>query len=147
MEFDIREIEKILPQKYPFLLIDRIIAFEPKQSITSVKNVSYNEDFFSGHFPGNPVMPGALIIEAMAQTAIVYFAKSYPEKIQENLVFYLAKADAKFTHPVVPGDQLKIEIKPIKVISRMAIVEANAFVGDKEVAHAELAFAAKENTF
>jgi 3-hydroxyacyl-[acyl-carrier-protein] dehydratase len=143
MELDIQEITEILPQRYPFLMVDRVIELEEKKKIVSLKNISINEYFFAGHFPGRPIMPGALIVEAMAQTAIVFFAKSYPEQVKEDLLYYLGKVEAKFLNPVLPGDQLKIEVKPIKVISNMGIVEAQAFVGDKLVARAELAFAAK----
>jgi len=143
MEFDIKEIQKILPQTYPFLLIDRIIEFEPKKRIVSLKNVSFNEYFFAGHFPGMPVMPGVLIIEAMAQTAIIFFAKSYQAEMQKEMLYYLGKVEAKFLNPVFPGDQLKIEVKPLKILAMMGIVEASASVGDKLVAKAELAFAAK----
>ncbi len=143
MELDIKEIQKILPQTYPFLLIDRIVEFEPKKRIVSLKNVSFNEYFFAGHFPGMPVMPGVLIIEAMGQTAIVFFAKSYPAELQSGTLYYLGKVEAKFMQPVFPGDQLKIEVKPLKILAMMGIVEATASVGDKIVAKAELIFAAK----
>jgi 3-hydroxyacyl-[acyl-carrier-protein] dehydratase len=144
MELDIKEIQKVLPQTYPFLLIDRITEFEPKKRIVSLKNVSYNEYFFAGHFPGMPIMPGVLIIEAMAQSAIVFFAKSYQAELGRGFLYYLGKVKAKFMNPVFPGDQLKIEIKPLKILAMMGIVEANASVGDKIVAKAELVFAAKE---
>lgn len=146
MDLDIHEIEKILPQRYPFLMIDRITELEPKKKAVALKNVSFNEGFFAGHFPGNPVMPGVLIVEAMAQASIVFFAESYPEQAKAGLIYYLGKVQAKFTHPVFPGDQLRIEVTPVKIISRMAIVEAKAYVKDNLVTHAELAFAAKESS-
>jgi 3-hydroxyacyl-[acyl-carrier-protein] dehydratase len=89
-------------------------------------------------------MPGVLIIEAMAQTAIVFFAKSYQAEMKKDFLYYLGKVEAKFLAPVFPGDQLKIEVKPLKIIAYMGIVEAQGFVGDKVVARAQLAFAAKE---
>lgn len=144
MEININEIEKILPQKYPFLLIDRVIEFEEKKRIIALKNITANEHQFVGHFPGNPIMPGVLILEAMAQTAIVFFVKSYPDKNTENMLYYLGKVNAKFMAPVIPGDQLHIELIPLKIISRMGIVEAKAVVNNTLVARAELAFAARE---
>ena len=145
MEFDIKEIQKILPKTYQFLLIDRIEEFEPKKRILSLKNVSYNESFFAGHFPGTPVMPGVLIIEAMAQTAIIFFAKSYQAEMKKDLLYYLGKVEAKFMRPVFPGDQLKIVVEAIKILSTAAIVNATAFVQDKEVARGEIGFSAKED--
>ena len=103
-----------------------------------------NEYYFAGHFPGRPIMPGVLIIEAMAQSAIVFFAKSYQAELGKGFLYYLGKVEAKFLAPVLPGDQLKIEVKPLKILAYMGIVEAEAFVGDKVVARAELIFAAKE---
>jgi len=143
MEFDIKEIQKVLPQTYPFLMIDRIVEFEPKKRIVALKNVSYNEQFFSGHFPGMPVMPGVLIVEGMAQAAIMLFAKSYPEELKKGTLYYLGKVEIKFAIPVFPGDQLKIEIKPLKILAMMGIVNAEAFVGKKLVAHGRLSFVAK----
>ena len=144
MVFDTQEIERILPQRYPFMMIDRVDEFEPKKRILAIKNVSMNEYYFAGHFPGRPIMPGVLIIEAMAQSAIVFFAKSYQAELGKGFLYYLGKVEAKFLAPVLPGDQLKIEVKPLKILAMMGIVEAEAFVGDKVVARAELVFAAKE---
>jgi 3-hydroxyacyl-[acyl-carrier-protein] dehydratase len=101
---DINQIMKLLPHRYPFLLVDRVLEFSPKGSITAIKNVTINEPFFQGHFPDYPVMPGVLIIEALAQTAALL---TFSEEKQEDAVYYFAGIDgARFKKPVVPGDQL-----------------------------------------
>lgn len=101
---DINQIMNLLPHRYPFLMVDRVLEFTPRQSITAIKNVTINEPFFQGHFPDFPVMPGVLIIEALAQTAALL---TFTEKKEENAVYYFAGIDgARFKKPVVPGDQL-----------------------------------------
>ena len=101
---DINQIMKLLPHRYPFLLVDRVLEFSPKGSITAIKNVTINEPFFQGHFPDYPVMPGVLIIEALAQTAALL---TFSEEKQEDAIYYFAGIDgARFKKPVVPGDQL-----------------------------------------
>lgn len=101
---DINQIMKLLPHRYPFLLVDRVLEFVPRQSITAIKNVTINEPFFQGHFPDFPVMPGVLIIEALAQTAALL---TFTEAKQEDAVYYFAGIDgARFKKPVLPGDQL-----------------------------------------
>lgn len=140
---DIEEILKILPQRMPFVMIDRVVEFEPGKKVVAVKNVTFNEDFFSGHFPGKPVMPGVLIIEAMAQSAIMlFYVKGFQESNNKSS-YYLTASKIRFFYPVIPGDQLKIFIEPVKLISSAGIVKASAFVGDKEVASGELTFAVK----
>jgi len=137
------EIIKILPQRYPFLMIDRVLELEPGKKVVAVKNVSFNEGFFAGHFPGQPIMPGVLIIEAMAQASIVlFYGETSPAKKKMN--YYLGSVKVRFLHPVLPGDQLRIVIEPVKVISGAAIVKAQAFVEEKEVAGGEISFIAKE---
>ena len=101
---DINQIMNLLPHRYPFLMVDRVLEFTPRQSITAIKNVTINEPFFQGHFPDFPVMPGVLIIEALAQTAALL---TFTEKKEENAVYYFAGIDGvRFKKPVVPGDQL-----------------------------------------
>lgn len=141
---NIEEIQKVLPHRFPFLLIDRIVELEPGVRVVALKNVTYNEDFFSGHFPGQPVMPGVLITEAMAQASIMLFYGSKSKLEGKKLAYYLGSTKIRFSHPVIPGDQLMITIEPIKMLSMAGIVKATARVADKEVASGELSFAAKE---
>jgi beta-hydroxyacyl-ACP dehydratase FabZ len=141
---NIEEIQKILPQRYPFLMIDKVLELEPNKKVVAVKNVTINDGFFAGHFPDNPIMPGVLIIEAMAQASIILFYQERKTQADKQLTYYLGSVKARFLNPVVPGDQLKITVEPIKVISNAAIVNAVACVADKEVAKGELTFSAKE---
>ena len=143
MELNILQIQKIIPHRFPFLLIDKVIYLEPNEKLVAIKNVSVNEHFFVGHFPEEKVMPGVLIIEAMAQAGCVYFY--YSKGIQDKqLVYYLAKVTAKFLSPVVPGDQLKIEVETIKMMKKVGFLRTKAFVNDKLVAEAEIGFSIKE---
>lgn len=116
MTLDINEIQKILPHRPPFLLVDRILEMEPGKRIVGIKNVTINEPFFVGHFPSFPVMPGVLIIEAMAQTGGVLVLRDVPDP-DDKLVFFAAIEKAKFRRPVRPGDQLRLELE---VLSRRA---------------------------
>jgi 3-hydroxyacyl-[acyl-carrier-protein] dehydratase len=137
MELGISEILKILPHRYPFLLVDRILELEPGKRVVGIKNVSINEEFFLGHFPGNPVMPGVLIIEAMAQTAAVgvLTAISDPEKRGA----YLTGVDkCRFRRPVVPGDQLRLEVEIVSVRMRMGKCRGVATVDGNLCAEAEI---------
>jgi 3-hydroxyacyl-[acyl-carrier-protein] dehydratase len=135
------EIRSLLPQKYPFLFIDKVIEFEEGKRIVCVKNVSGNEPVFVGHFPDFAIMPGVLIIEAMAQASIILFKKSLPTKKDRDEVFLLASVNnARFTKPVFPGDQLFVEINVEKIVSKGAIVQASVKVDEKAVAKATLTF-------
>lgn len=143
MELNILEIQKIIPHRFPFLLIDRVLDLEPNVKLVALKNVSVNEAHFVGHFPDEKVMPGVLIIEAMAQAGCIYFY--YSKNLQgKSLIYYLAKVEAKFMQPVVPGDQLKIEVTTIKMLAKAGFLKTKAFVKDKLVAEAEIGFGIKE---
>ena len=143
MILDILEIQKIIPHRYPFLMIDKVVECVPNEKLTAIKNVSTNEYFFTGHFPGEQVMPGVLIIEAMAQAGCVYFY--YSKNLQgKELVYYLAKTDARFHHPVIPGDQLRIDVSSVKLLPKIGVIRAEVRVGDKLVAEAEITLSIKE---
>ena len=137
---DIKEIQRILPHRYPFLLVDRIIEIDLGKRIVGIKNVSVNEPFFQGHFPGYPVMPGVLIIEAMAQVGGVLAFKSVEEKmdISGKLVYFAGIDKAKFRKPVFPGDQIRFELKVIHVKEPYWKLKGLALVDGKKVCEAEL---------
>jgi 3-hydroxyacyl-[acyl-carrier-protein] dehydratase len=130
----------LLPHRYPFLMVDRVTEFKLGESITTIKNVSINEPFFQGHFPGEPVMPGVLIMEALAQTSGIYEFASCEENNESTDFLYLLVAidKARFRRQVVPGAQLQLEITPISQKRNMAKVKAVASVDGKMVASAEL---------
>lgn len=139
----IEEIKEIIPHRYPFLLVDKVIDCIPNEKLVAIKNVSANEQFFVGHFPQEKVMPGVLIIEALAQAGAVFFYLSKKTKDDKNLIYYLGKVEAKFKKAVIPGDQLRLEIKPLKMLSSAGILSAEAYVEKDLVATAELAFSVK----
>jgi beta-hydroxyacyl-ACP dehydratase FabZ len=137
VEIGISEILKILPHRYPFLLVDRILEIEKGKRIVGIKNVTFNEEFFQGHFPGNPVMPGVLIVEAMAQVAAIGLLGIIPE--HEKKLLYLSAVDrCKFRRPVVPGDQLRIEAEILNLKTRVCKCRAVATVNGQVCAEAEL---------
>lgn len=111
---DTRRIMEMLPHRFPMLLIDRVLEIDPNESAVALKNVTINEDFFNGHFPGAPVMPGVLIIEAMAQTAAALVVHSVGKELEGKLVYFMAIDEAKFRKPVTPGDQLFIHVKRVQ---------------------------------
>ena len=137
---DIEEIKKILPHRYPFLLIDRVIEVKQGDYIKALKNITYNEPFFHGHFPNKSVMPGVLIIEAFAQATALLGAYGFNEvRDSDNELYYLLGVDkARFRKPAGPGDQIIIEVKFITVKRGIWKFEANAYVDSDEVASAEL---------
>jgi 3-hydroxyacyl-[acyl-carrier-protein] dehydratase len=136
---DAEGIAAILPHRYPFLLVDRVIELVPGKSIVAIKNVTMNEPFFQGHFPGHPVMPGVLIVEALAQASGLLIGLSGTLTNGDGLIFYLAKVDnARFSKPVVPGDQLRLEVQLKRQIRGMGIFSACAVVDGKPAATCDL---------
>jgi 3-hydroxyacyl-[acyl-carrier-protein] dehydratase len=178
MQLNFEQIKELIPQRFPFIMIDKVLEVEPGKEAIAIKNVSGNEKFFIGHFPDNAIMPGALIIEAMAQTAIILFAakRSNPSESPSSAalekgsitssptlerggeggfsdekkgshnqpIYFLGSVKARFFHPVVPGDQLKIKAVNVKSLPNGAYVSAEAFVDDKKVSEAELVFSVRD---
>jgi 3-hydroxyacyl-[acyl-carrier-protein] dehydratase len=153
MQLDFEEIKKLIPQRFPFIMIDKILELDPGKQAVAVKNVSGNDILFLGHFPDKAIMPGAAIIEAMAQTAIVLFAASPPhppltkggQEGGKRPIYYLGSVKAHFLHPVVPGDQIKIKMINVKTLPTGAYVSGEAFVEDKKISVAELVFSVKKD--
>ena len=137
---DITQIQAILPHRYPFLLVDRIIEYDSGKRVVGIKNVTLNEPFFAGHFPGAPVMPGVLIVEAMAQTAGVMMLANLPDR-ESKLVFFTGIDGAKFRRPVVPGDQLRLELTVLRLRPRYIKLRGEAYVDGELVAEAEISSA------
>jgi len=134
---DILEIQKVLPHRYPFLLVDRIVDLVPMERVVGIKNVTMNEPFFQGHFPGNPIMPGVLILEAMAQTGGFLLLNTENDP-SGKLIYFTGINKVKFRKPVVPGDQLRFEIEFLKLKRNICKMKGLAFVEDKMVCEAEL---------
>ena len=135
----VERIAEILPHRYPFLLVDRVLAYEPGKKITAMKNVTINEPFFQGHFPGHPVMPGVLVIEALAQASGALVQLSASNDPNQPALFYLVKIDkARFSRIVVPGDQLILEVEQKRTLKRMGLFWGQAKVDGQVVAEAEL---------
>ncbi|MBM4137557.1 MAG: 3-hydroxyacyl-ACP dehydratase FabZ [Nitrospira sp.] len=132
---DIKEIQRLLPHRYPFLLVDRIIEIEPGVKAVGIKNVTINEGFFQGHFPGFPIMPGVLTIEAMAQVAGILAFCSGATVGQP--VYFVSIEKAKFRRPIVPGDQIRLEVKIIQQRGNIWRFSGNAIVGEKVASEAE----------
>jgi len=135
---DILAIMQRLPHRYPFLLIDRIVRFVPGEEIVALKNVTMNEPFFQGHFPAKPVMPGVLIIEALAQAGGILAAEIRGPEKQGEIIYFMGMDAVRFRKPVVPGDQLMLEARVIKMRSRVAKMAGRALVDGQLVAEAEL---------
>src|SRR5205085_12474713 len=135
--YDARAIAEILPHRYPFLLVDRITEFVPGGRIVGVKQVTINEPFFQGHFPGAPVMPGVLIVEAMAQVGAIY-ALQQIENRERKLVLFSGLDNGRFRRPVVPGDTLTITVTPLRVGGRVQTLHGEAHVGGQLAAEADI---------
>ena len=128
---DVTEIQKYLPHRYPFLLVDRVIEFEANERIVCIKNVTINEEVFNGHFPQTPVFPGVMIVEALAQASGILAFRSRGRLIDDGYVYYLAGTDkAKFKRSVVPGDQLRLEVEVTNLRKHWMKASGKAYVGD-----------------
>lgn len=134
---DVNEIMSLLPHRYPFLLIDRVIEAERKKRIVAIKNVTINEPFFQGHFPGFPIMPGVLIVEAMAQAGGALLLTEFPDR-HEKLVLFTGIEKARFRRPVVPGDQVRLEVEVVNWRPRAVKMQGNAIVEGKVVCEASI---------
>jgi UDP-3-O-[3-hydroxymyristoyl] N-acetylglucosamine deacetylase/3-hydroxyacyl-[acyl-carrier-protein] dehydratase len=134
--FDIHRIMDYLPHRYPFLMIDRVLDCDSGKALSALKNVSFNEPFFQGHFPGQPVMPGVLILEAMAQAGGVLLLNAI-ENPQEKLVYFMSIDNARFRKPVTPGDQLRFELEMVTFRRNTCKIRGQAFVDDTLVTNAD----------
>ena len=142
---DIHKVMSLLPHRYPFLLIDKVIEFEPDERLLALKNVTYNEPFFGGHFPGRPVMPGVLIVEAMAQATGLLAMESRPNEVQSNSLYYFVGIDkARFKQPVEPGDQLHLEVFLKNVKRGIWMFSGEARVDGRVAATAEIMCTARD---
>jgi len=142
---DIHQIKNLLPHRYPFLLVDRVLEAEPEKSMVALKNVTYNEPFFEGHFPNRPVMPGVLIIEALAQAAALMASNGRDDVDTSSRIYYFTGIDkARFKRPVEPGDQLIFEVELIRKIKNMWKCKGIAKVDGEVAASAELMFTFKD---
>jgi UDP-3-O-[3-hydroxymyristoyl] N-acetylglucosamine deacetylase/3-hydroxyacyl-[acyl-carrier-protein] dehydratase len=137
LQLDARAISQIMPHRYPMLLIDRIIDLEPGKHVTALKNVTFNEPFFAGHFPHHPVMPGVLIVEAMAQAGGLMLLNMI-DNPQEKVVYFMGIDNARFRKPVHPGDQLRFEVDMVTFRRGMCKIAGKAFVGDDMVTEATM---------
>ncbi|HEX9585977.1 MAG TPA: 3-hydroxyacyl-ACP dehydratase FabZ [Gammaproteobacteria bacterium] len=145
VEMDINDVLRYLPHRYPMLLIDRVVDFQKGKSLTVLKNVTYNENFFQGHFPNRPVMPAVLILEAMAQATGIFALRTLGTLPNEKSIYYFVGVDkARFRHPVEPGDRLYIEVRLIRSSRGVWKVASDATVDGKVAASAELMGALRE---
>ncbi len=133
---DLQGIMDLLPHRYPMLLVDRILDFEPREWIRGLKNISFNEEVFQGHFPSRPVFPGVYIVEAMAQTGGCLLMREYEDRARK-VIYFMGIDGVKFRKPVLPGDQLVMEVKVLQFKGRICKMRGEAFVGGQKVAEAE----------
>ena len=138
LPFTLEDIQNILPHRFPFLLVDRIIALEPGKRIVGLKNVSINEPFFQGHFPGRPIMPGVLIAEALAQVGGILALLATPENMGKPSLFLMSLDKVRFRQPVVPGDQLRLEVDALRGGKKFWKMQGKAFVEETLVAEGEM---------
>ena len=138
-EIDYAEVARRIPHRYPFLLVDRAEDYRAHQSIVGIKCVTINEPFFQGHFPGNPVMPGVLLIEAIAQSGAVLMSKSLDADTTGKTIFFMSLDNCRFRHPVRPGDVLRMPVEVVRARSDVFKFKGRALVGDKVAAEAEFA--------
>jgi beta-hydroxyacyl-ACP dehydratase FabZ len=138
MVFDITSIMQNLPHRYPLLLVDRVLELVKNERIVALKNVTFNEPFFQGHFPGTPIMPGVLIIEAMGQAGGVLVSQSFPPENQGRLIYFMGFDKVRFRKPVVPGDQLILKLEILKLRSKVVKMAGIALVDEKIVAEGQL---------
>ena len=143
VQLDFEQIKEIIPQRFPFLMIDRVVEIEPGVRVVGIKNLSGNEWFYQGHFPKKAVTPGAMISEAVAQTGIVFFYVTQPSN--RDVTYLMGSLRMRFIEPVWPGDQMRIEVTPIKLTSTAGICHAKVTVEDRVVAKGEFGLAAKDN--
>lgn len=142
---DVRKILELIPHRYPFILVDRVLEYEKLDFLKAIKNVTINEPFFTGHFPSNPIMPGVLMLEALAQASAILFSLSHELKEGYEFLHFFAGIDkAKFKHVVTPGDQLRLEVRLVGQKRDFWRVQGDAYVGDKLACTAELLSASKE---
>jgi beta-hydroxyacyl-ACP dehydratase FabZ len=134
---DVTKILDLLPHRYPFLLVDRVLEVHGTQKIVGLKNVTINEPFFQGHFPGHPIMPGVLIVEAMAQTGGLLLMEQIPDR-EKKVVYFMALENVKFRRPVVPGDQLRMEVEMLQFRGKVARMKGVALVEGKVATEAEM---------
>lgn len=138
---DVVEIQKVLPHRYPFLLVDRVVSMEEGKDIVAYKNVSISEPVFEGHFPGHPIYPGVMILEGMAQAGGILAFKSTglsEEELQNKVIYFMSIDKAKFRNPVKPGDRLEYRISIIKLRKNLIVLDGKAYVDDVLVSEAEL---------
>jgi 3-hydroxyacyl-[acyl-carrier-protein] dehydratase len=138
-DLDYREVARRIPHRYPFLLVDRAEDYRPHKSIVGIKCVTINEPFFEGHFPNNPVMPGVLIVEAIAQTGAVMMSKSLDADVTGKTILFISLDNCRFRHPVRPGDVLRMPVEVLRVRGQLFKFRGEAYVGDKLAAEVEFA--------